>query len=156
MPQEIERKFLVTSEAYKKEAFRKTHIKQGYLSVTPEATVRVRIRDEQATLTIKGKSNETGTSRYEWEKEIDVEDAGCLLQLCTSGLIEKHRFEISIGEHVFEVDEFLGVNEGLVVAEIELKNEADLFEKPAWLGEEVTGDLRYYNAMLNQYPFTQW
>ncbi len=156
MPQEIERKFLVISEAYKKEAYRKTYIKQGYLSVTPEATVRVRIRDAQATLTIKGKSNEEGTSRYEWEKVIDQTEAGELLLLCTSGLIEKIRYEVKIEEHVFEVDEFLGLNSGLVVAEVELKNEADSFEKPAWLGLEVTGELRYYNALLSQRPFSQW
>jgi CYTH domain-containing protein len=156
MPQEIERKFLVTSEAYKKEAYRKTYIKQGYLSVTPEATVRVRIRDAQATLTIKGKSNEEGTSRYEWEKAIEVAEAVELLQLCSTGLIEKNRYEIRVGKHLFEVDEFLGANEGLVVAEVELKNEADSFEKPAWLGLEVTGDLRYYNALLSQHPFSQW
>jgi len=156
MLQEIERKFLVTSEAFKTEAYRKTYIKQGYLSVTPEATVRVRIRDVQATLTIKGKSNETGTSRYEWEKAIDVAEARELLQLCTSGLIEKYRYEVNSGEYVFEVDEFLGANAGLVIAEVELKNEADFFEKPVWLGSEVTGDLRYYNAMLSQHPFSQW
>lgn len=156
MSQETERKFLVTSEAYQKEAYRKTYIKQGYLSVTPEATVRVRIRDEQATLTIKGRSNEKGTSRYEWEKEIDLLEAKELLQLCTSGLIEKYRYEVSIGEHIFEVDEFSAANQGLVIAEIELKNEADFFEKPAWLGVEVTGDIRYYNAMLSQHPFCQW
>lgn len=156
MPQEIERKFLVASEAYKKEAYRKTYIKQGYLSVTPEATVRVRIRDKQATLTIKGKSNEQGTSRYEWEKAIEVAEAVELLQLCSSGLIEKNRYEIRVGKHLFEVDEFLGANEGLVVAEVELKNEADSFEKPAWLGLEVTGELCYYNALLSQHPFSQW
>ncbi len=156
MPQEIERKFLVISEAYKKEAYRKTYIKQAYLSVTPEATVRVRIRDAQATLTIKGKSNEEGTSRYEWEKAIEVAEAVELLQLCSTGLIEKNRYEIRVGKHLFEVDEFLGANEGLVVAEVELKNEADSFEKPAWLGLEVTGDLRYYNALLSQRPFSQW
>ncbi len=156
MPQEIERKFLVISEAYKKEAYRKTYIKQAYLSVTPEATVRVRIRDAQATLTIKGKSNEEGTSRYEWEKAIEVAEAVELLQLCSTGLIEKNRYEIRVGKHLFEVDEFLGANEGLVVAEVELKNEADSFEKPAWLGLEVTGDVRYYNALLSQHPFSQW
>jgi CYTH domain-containing protein len=156
MPQEIERKFLVASEAYKKEAYSKTYIKQGYLSVTPEATVRVRIRDAQATLTIKGKSNEEGTSRYEWEKAIEVAEAVELLQLCSTGLIEKNRYEIGVGKHLFEVDEFLGANEGLVVAEVELKNEADSFEKPAWLGLEVTGELRYYNALLSQHPFSQW
>ncbi|MDD4489150.1 MAG: CYTH domain-containing protein [Paludibacter sp.] len=156
MPQEIERKFLVISEAYKKDAHRKTYITQGYLSVNPRATVRIRIRNEQATLTIKGKSNEEGTSRYEWEKAINVTEARELLQLCSFGLIEKHRYEISSGEHLFEVDEFLGANEGLVIAEVELKNETDFFEKPAWLGGEVTGDLRFYNATLSQHPFSQW
>ena len=124
--------------------------------MTPEATVRVRIRDAQATLTIKGKSSEEGTSRYEWEKAIEVAEAVELLQLCSTGLIEKNRYEIRVGKHLFEVDEFLGANEGLVVAEVELKNEADSFEKPAWLGLEVTGDLRYYNALLSQHPFSQW
>lgn len=156
MPKEIERKFLVRSDAYKSDAFRKTHIRQAYIAVTPEATVRVRIRDNQAFLTIKGKSNASGTSRYEWEKEINVEEAKDLFQLCKSGIIEKIRYEVQAGEYIFEVDEFLGDNAGLVVAEIELKNEADLFDKPAWLGAEVTGDKRYYNAMLIQKPFSKW
>ncbi|MDG2433514.1 CYTH domain-containing protein [Flavobacterium sp.] len=153
---EIERKFLVKSDAYKQEAQKQKVIVQGYLSSNPERTVRVRIKGEQGYLTIKGKSNETGLSRYEWEKEIPLEEAEQLLLLCEKGIISKTRFEIKIGAHTYEVDEFYDDNEGLVIAEIELSNEQETFAKPDWLAEEVTNDKRYYNSYLSLHPFREW
>ena len=153
---EIERKFLVASNAFKSDALRKNNIAQGYLSAHTERTVRVRIKGEKGYLTIKGESNETGLSRFEWENEISVEEAKQLLLLCEKGMIEKIRYEIQVGEHLFEVDEFLGENEGLVIAEVELQSESEIFEKPSWLGIEVTQDHRYYNSYLSQNPFTSW
>lgn len=153
---EIERKFLVTSEAFKKEAFAKSRIAQGYLSSVPERTVRVRIKGDKGYLTIKGITNETGLSRYEWEKEIPVEEAQQLLLLCEKGVIDKTRFEVKIGNHIFEVDEFYGENAGLLIAEIELDSESEIFEKPLWLGEEVTNDKRYYNSYLSSNPYKKW
>lgn len=153
---EIERKFLVTSEAFKSEALRKSHIAQGYLNSKPERTVRVRIKGEIGFITIKGKGNETGMSRFEWETEIALADAKNLIQLCENGVIDKVRYEVEIGNHTYEVDEFFGENEGLVVAEIELKSEDETFEKPSWLGKEVTNDERYYNAYLSNNPFKNW
>ena len=153
---EIERKFLVTSDSYKKEAFSKKRIIQGYLSSNPERTVRVRIKENKAYLTIKGNSNASGMSRFEWEKEISVDEAKNLLLLCEKGVIDKTRFEIKVGNHTYEVDEFYGENEGLEMAEIELQSETELFEKPDWLGEEVTNDNRYYNSYLSKNPFKNW
>jgi len=153
---EIERKFLVTSDFYKKEAFSKKRIIQGYLSSNPERTVRVRIKENKAYLTIKGNSNASGMSRFEWEKEISVDEAKNLLLLCEKGVIDKTRFEVKVGYHTYEVDEFYGENEGLEMAEIELKSETELFEKPDWLGEEVTNDNRYYNSYLSKNPFKNW
>ena len=153
---EIERKFLVVSEAFKSDALRQNQIAQGYLSTHTERTVRVRIKGEKGYLTIKGESNETGLSRFEWEKEILVAEAKQLLELCEKGVIEKIRYEIQVGEHLFEVDEFLGENKGLVIAEVELQSESEIFEKPSWLGIEVTQDHRYYNSYLSQNPFTSW
>ena len=153
---EIERKFLVHSDTYKREALTHKKITQGYLSSNPERTVRVRIKGDKAYLTIKGKSNESGLSRYEWEKEITVLEAEQLLLLCEKGIISKTRFEIKSGEHVFEVDEFFDANDGLVIAEIELSNEDELFIKPEWLAAEVTNDKRYYNSYLSHSPFTTW
>jgi adenylate cyclase len=153
---EIERKFLVTSNAFKSNALRENHIAQGYLSSTPERTVRVRIKGEKGFITIKGKTNEAGMSRFEWEKEIPVAEAKELLLLCEKGVIEKIRYEIQVGLHLFEVDEFYGENEGLIMAEVELQSEAEVFEKPIWLGEEVTQDNRYYNSYLSQRPFKSW
>lgn len=153
---EIERKFLVTSEAFKKEAFAKSRIAQGYLSSVPERTVRVRIKGDKGYLTIKGITNETGLSRYEWEKEIPVEEAQQLLLLCEKGVIDKTRFEVKIGNHIFEVDEFYSENAGLLIAEIELDSESEIFEKPLWLGEEVTNDKRYYNSYLSSNPYKKW
>lgn len=153
---EIERKFLVNSEDYKLEATSKQHIAQGYLSSVPERTVRVRIRGESGFLTIKGKSNETGTTRYEWETEIPLHEAKQLMLLCEPGAVEKLRYLVPIGEHTYEIDEFLGDNAGLVLAEIELSNESEVFSKPVWLGSEVTQDQKYYNSQLLKNPFKKW
>lgn len=153
---EIERKFLVTSEAFKAFAFAKNHIAQGYLNSNPERTVRIRIKGEIGFLTVKGKGNETGTTRLEWETELSLMDAKPLLAICEEGTIDKIRYEIQVGEHVFEVDEFFGDNQGLVIAEIELREENEFFEKPHWLGQEVTNDERYYNAYLSKHPFKNW
>lgn len=153
---EIERKFLVTSDQFKAEAFKKNQIAQGYLNSDPERTVRIRIKGESGFLTIKGQSNETGTTRFEWETEIALAEAKPLLSLCEKGLINKIRYEVEVGNHVFEVDEFSGDNEGLIVAEIELKDENEQFEKPDWLGVEVTNNEKYYNAYLSKNPFNKW
>lgn len=153
---EIERKFLITSEEFKTAAFSNKRIKQGYLSTVPERTVRIRIKEDKAYLTIKGISSESGLSRYEWEKEIPVDEAEQLLVLCREGVIDKTRFEIKAGNHIYEVDEFYDLNEGLIIAEIELSSENEDFEKPSWLGDEVTTDERYYNAYLSNHPFTTW
>jgi|SRR5665811_392648 len=153
---EIERKFLVTSEKFKQEATSKERIVQGFLGTHPERTVRIRIKGDSGFLTVKGKSNETGTSRFEWEKEIDAADAKAMLELCENGILEKTRYEIPVGKHIFEVDEFHGENDGLIVAELELTSENQTFEKPDWLGEEVTGDIKYYNSQLSKRPFKLW
>ncbi len=151
---ETERKFLLTSDHWRQLPSRKSHIVQGYLSTDPHRTVRVRIRGESGTITIKGKSSASGMSRFEWETEVSLHDARSLMQLCT-GIVDKFRYEIPFGTHVFEVDEFMGNHLGLVMAEIELRSETDEFERPHWLGEEVTGDPRYYNSWLsaNPWPF---
>ena len=153
---EIERKFLVKSDAYKKEATSKKRIVQGFLNTHPNRTVRVRMKGNDGFLTIKGISNESGTSRFEWEKEIEVLEAKSLLKLCEETVIEKIRYEIPEGKYMFEVDEFLAENEGLVIAEIELENENEPFERPKWLGEEVTGQLKYYNSLLSKKPYKSW
>ena len=153
---EIERKFLVNSEVFKQEAERSIRIVQGFLNTTPERTVRIRVKGEQGYMTVKGKSNESGTSRFEWEKEIAVEEAEQLLKLCEPSIIEKVRYEVPLGNHTFEVDEFHGENQGLTVAEIELQNEDEDFERPDWLGAEVTGEVKYYNSNLSRTPFKQW
>lgn len=155
MPQEIERKFLVTGE-YKSQAYAQTRIVQGYISSARGRTVRVRIRDDKGYLTIKGASNASGTSRYEWEKEISLEEARELMQLCEPGIIDKTRYLVQSGIHTFEVDEFYGENDGLVVAEVELASEDESFEKPVFIGQEVTGDIRYYNSQLMKHPFKTW
>lgn len=153
---EIERKFLVTSTAFLDEFHTKNRIVQGYLSSVPERTVRVRIKGEKGFLTIKGKSSDSGMSRMEWEKEIALKEAEQLLRLCEAGVIDKIRYEIPVGKHLYEVDVFSGENEGLILAEIELQSENETFEKPNWLGMEVTNDTRYYNAYLSQKPFKTW
>ena len=155
MGQEIERKFLVRGE-FKSSAKKAMRISQGYLSSVPERTVRVRVRDNQGFITVKGKSDIRGVSRFEWEKEISVDDALALLGLCEPGVIDKTRYLVDYAGHTFEVDEFYGDNEGLVMAEIELSCEDEAFEKPDWLGDEVTGDSRYYNAALTKKPYKNW
>lgn len=153
---EIERKFLVTSEAFKTESHKHTRIIQGFLNTDPERTVRVRLKGNKGYFTVKGKSTNDGLSRFEWEKDISKEDAKALLQLCEKGVIDKIRYEVNIGQHVFEIDVFSEENEGLIIAEVELNHENEAFEKPDWLGQEVTGDTRYYNSQLSQNPFTSW
>ena len=153
---EIELKFLVTSTESIKVAIRESRIVQGYLNSNSERTVRVRIKGDKGFLTIKGIGNETGLSRFEWEKEIPLEDAEQLLRLCEKGVIDKIRYEVAISNHLYEVDVFLGANEDLIIAEIELSNENESFEKPTWLGKEVTNDSRYYNAYLSTNPFKNW
>lgn len=153
---EIERKFLVTSAKYKEEAFKSSTIKQGYLNSHPERTTRIRIQEKMAFLTIKGKSSESGLSRFEWEKEIPIAEALELLKLCEPGVIEKIRYFVKSEDFIFEIDEFSGDNSKLVIAEIELKTENDTFHTPVWLGEEVTGDLKYYNSQLSKNPFKYW
>lgn len=155
MANEVERKFLVKGE-FKNLANKATRITQGYLSSVPERTVRVRIKGDKGFITIKGIGNESGATRFEWEKEISVSDAEDLLKICEPGVIDKTRYLVKSGDHTFEVDEFYGDNEGLVVAEIELNSEDETFTKPDWLGEEVTGDVKYFNAMLMKNPFKNW
>ena len=153
---EIERKFLVNSMAFKDKAFAKHAISQGYLNSDPERTVRIRIKGESGFLTVKGKSNESGTTRLEWETELSLIEARPLLAICEKGTIDKMRYEVKSGHHIFEVDEFFGDNAGLVIAEIELTSESESFKKPDWLGEEVTNDPRYYNSYLSKNPFSSW
>lgn len=157
MAQEIERKFLVAGD-YKSEAYASVRITQGYLSRVPERVVRVRIKGDKGFITIKGTTNDTGLSRFEWEKEIPLADAQSLLKLAEPGVIDKtrHLIKNTDGRHIWEVDEFHGDNEDLVMAEIELESENDLFDKPSWLGKEVTGDKRYYNAYLSENPYRLW
>ena len=153
---EIERKFLVKSEAFKDQAFNSYDIRQGFLNSAPERTVRIRLKNDKGFLTIKGKSSADGLSRFEWEKEIPKTDAEALLLLCENWIIDKTRYEVKVGNHTFEVDEFYGDNQGLIIAEVELNSKTDTFEKPDWLGEEVTGDIKYYNSNLSKLPFKNW
>jgi adenylate cyclase len=156
MGKEIEKKFLVKGD-FKPFVVKETRIIQGYLSSVPERTVRVRIKGEKGFITIKGIGNETGASRYEWEKEIPVDEVKDLLKICEPGVIDKTRYIVPEKSGlIFEVDEFYGDNEGLTVAEIELPSEDFPFNKPEWLGEEVTGDARYYNSMLMKNPYKNW
>ena len=155
---EIERKFLIRKGgSWKDAAFSSSHIKQGYMPCE-SATVRVRTRDDRSWLTIKSHSDRAGLSRYEFEKEISNDEAQHLFELCRGGVIDKCRWLVKSpdGQHTFEVDEFFGENEGLVVAEVELGSEDETFERPAWLGEEVTGDRRYYNSSLTKVPYSEW
>ncbi|WP_166959548.1 CYTH domain-containing protein [Yeosuana marina] len=153
---EIERKFLVTSLHFKQEAFKKARIIQGFLNTHKERTVRVRIKADNGFITVKGQSMEDGLSRFEWEKEIPKDEAEALLKLCEPGVIDKIRYEIKVGKHTFEVDEFYGDNEGLIIAEVELESENETFLKPNWLGEEVTGNIKYYNSQLSEHPYNTW
>lgn len=154
MPKEIERKFLLKNNDWRKEISNSTEIRQGYLNLDNERNVRVRIKGERGILTIKGKTE--NISRKEFEYGIPVSEAKELLELCHRPLIEKIRHEILIGNDTWEIDEFLGENEGLVVAEIELEDERQFFEKPNWLGKEVSDDMRYYNASLVKLAFKDW
>ena len=152
---EIERKFLVCGP-FKDAAVSSTHIRQAYINQEGGRTVRVRIRDRKAYLTIKGPSLDGGISRFEWEIEIPVADAEQLMQLRVTPIVDKRRYLVPCGGHTFEVDEFYGDNEGLTMAEVELSDPGEAFERPDWLGEEVTGDRRYYNAHLARHPYKEW
>jgi len=156
MSVEIERKFLVKNDDFKKVSFQQKTLKQGYLNSDKNRTVRIRISDNQAFITVKGISNDAGTIRFEWEKEIDIKEATEMLSLCEPTIIDKTRFLVKNGTHIFEIDEFYGENKGLIVAEIELNSENESFEKPTWLGKEVTGIKKYYNANLSKFPFCDW
>lgn len=154
--QEIERKFLVRGDGYRRQAVSQSRVVQGYICSARGRTVRVRIRDGRGYLTIKGASNVSGTTCYEWERELPLAEAEELMKLCEPGIIDKVRYLVPCGNHTFEVDEFHGDNEGLVVAEVELASEDEPFEKPDFIGREVTGDVRYYNSQLMKHPYTQW
>jgi len=153
---EIERKFLVRSLAFKALAFNSSRIKQGYLNSDVERTTRIRVRDKKAFITVKGKSSENGMSRFEWEKKIEISEAESLLMLCEPGIIDKSRYLVDVDGHTFEVDVFYGENKGLLLAEIELNSEEENFTKPNWLGEEVTGNNKYYNSYLSKHPYVHW
>ena len=152
---EIERKFLVVGD-FMPFVTRKIEIMQGYICSDPARTVRVRLKDDKGFLTIKGKGGASGATRFEWEKEISADDARQLIGLCERGVISKTRHLVPAGKHTIEVDVFHGENEGLVMAEIELSSEDEHYERPEWLGEEVTGDKRYYNSYLFQNPYKTW
>jgi CYTH domain-containing protein len=156
MALEIERKFLVLDTSFKHEAFSSSHIRQGYICSGHGRTVRIRIRDTRAYITIKGPSLNGGLSRYEFEQEIPFADAEDLMLLCEPGIIDKTRWLVTSGRHTFEVDEFHGDNDGLVIAEVELGSEDEAFQKPAFIGQEVTGDRRYYNSHLRRNPYCLW
>ena len=153
---EIERKFLVIDDSYKAMAFRSDRIAQGYICREGGNSARVRVRGDKGYITIKGPSLDGGLSRFEWEKEISVAEALELLKLCHDGIIDKIRHLVKFGKHIFEVDEFFGDNEGLVFAEIELTDVNEEFLRPAFLGEEVTGNPRYYNAYISKHPYSTW
>ena len=156
MALEIERKFLVKDDSYKRMAYHASRIAQGYICSSRGSTVRVRIRGAKGYLTIKGPSDQQGLGRYEWEKEIPLGEAQELMKLCEPGMIDKTRYLVRAGKHVFEVDEFYGENEGLTIAEVELESEDESYEKPDFVGDEVTGDVRYYNSFLMKKPFCSW
>lgn len=155
MALEIERKFLVKG-SFKEAAFAALPIVQGFLSTNPGRGVRVRIKGDKGYITVKGPSRDGGITRFEWEMEIPVADARELLELCEPGVIDKTRYLVKVGSHTFEVDEFHGDNEGLVMAEVELGAANEPFQKPEWLGEEVSGDPRYYNTSLSRNPYKNW
>lgn len=155
MALEIERKFLVEGD-FMSEVTSSSRIVQGYLASSPSASVRVRIYGEKGYMTVKGRISQSGMSRFEWEREIPVDEALSLLMLCGGGVIDKVRHIVPFGGHEFEVDVFAGANEGLILAELELSSEDESFEKPSWLGQEVTGDMRYHNSMLLKHPYNKW
>ncbi|MCQ2114341.1 MAG: CYTH domain-containing protein [Bacteroidaceae bacterium] len=152
---EIERKFLVQGD-FKSQSYQNFHILQGYIFSGGGKTVRIRIRDDKGFITIKGPSDNGGLSRYEWEKEIPLDEARDLMKLCEPGIIEKTRYLIKSGKHIFEVDEFYGDNAGLIMAEVELSSEDEEFDIPDFIGREVTGDRRFYNGSLRRCPFSVW
>ncbi|MCF6350163.1 MAG: CYTH domain-containing protein [Flavobacteriaceae bacterium] len=156
MHTEIERKFLVLNNDFIKESHKKYQIIQGFLNSHKKRTVRIRITSDKAFLTIKGKSNKSGTIRFEWEKEIPIKEAKKLLKLCEKVIIKKTRYLVGQGSNLFEIDVFKGKNKGLIIAEIELKEEQQAFKRPSWLGKEVTGDLKYYNSVLSKFSFNKW
>ena len=156
MALEIERKFLVLDDSYKHEAFSKSRIRQGYICSERGCTVRIRIRDSRAYITIKGPSLDGGLSRYEFEQEIPLDDAEQLLTLCEPGIIDKTRWLVKSGSHTFEVDEFHGDNAPLVMAEVEMKSASETPLMPHFIGTEVTGDRRYYNSQLRRHPYSRW
>jgi len=153
---EIERKFLVKNKDYRTESKRSSHIIQGFLNSHKKRVVRVRIMDEKGFLTIKGKSTKNGLQRFEWEKEIPKIEALELIKLVEKPVLEKTRYFIDFEQHIFEVDEFHGANQGLVIAEIELTEANEKFKSPLWLGKEVTGKEKYYNARLFKKPYSSW
>ena len=155
MALEIERKFLVKGD-FMPDVISSSRIVQGYLASSPTASVRIRIYGEKGYMTVKGRMSESGMSRFEWEKEIPADEALSLLRLCAGGVIDKVRHIVPFAGHNFEVDVFGGANEGLVLAEVELSSEDEIFEKPSWLGQEVTGDMRYHNSMLLKHPYKKW
>ena len=156
MAQEIERKFLVKDDSYRQLAKSSSRICQGYICSARGRTVRVRIRGEKGYLTIKGPSDAAGIGRYEWEKEIPLAEAEELMRLCEPGRIDKTRYLVEAGQHTWEVDEFYGENQGLVVAEVELSSKDETVEPPAFVGEEVTGQVKYYNSFLMKEPYCRW
>ena len=155
MALEIERKFLVKGD-FMPDVISSSRIVQGYLASSPTASVRIRIYGEKGYMTVKGRMSESGMSRFEWEKEIPADEALSLLRLCAGGVIDKVRHIVPFAGHNIEVDVFGGANEGLVLAEVELSSEDEAFEKPSWLGQEVTGDMRYHNSMLLKHPYKKW
>ena len=156
MKREIERKFLITSNSFKQNISSKYNIVQGYLSTDPSRSVRLRISNSKGYLTIKGRASKNGLSRLEWEKELPIKEANELIALCLPNKIIKTRYKVNYKGHIFDIDIFKGMNEGLNIAEIELNSEEDTFEKPKWLGKEITGIKKYYNSQLCQNPFTKW
>ncbi|PJR03265.1 CYTH domain-containing protein [Avrilella dinanensis] len=156
MLQEIERKFRVKNTTFLQDIKSKSKIVQGYLSSNPDRTVRIRIKNDKGFITIKGRSNDSGTTRLEWEKEIDFQEAHQLMNLCEDFIIEKTRYEVIFQNQLFEIDIFEGKNDGLIIAEIELESENQNLIFPDWLGQEVTGDIRFYNAYLSQKPYDGW
>ena len=155
MSLEIEHKYLVQGD-YRSLAASSTHIVQGYLCRDADRTVRIRLRDDKGYITIKGKSTGDGLQRFEWEREISAGDAWQLMKLCLPGVVDKRRYLVPWRGHTFEVDEFAGDNAGLVMAEVEVSRADEDFDKPPFIGKEVTGDERYYNSYLARCPYTQW
>nr|WP_297307674.1 CYTH domain-containing protein [uncultured Flavobacterium sp.] len=153
---EIERKYKAKNSTFLDDSKVSYKIKQGYLNSSPERTVRIRTKNDKGFITIKGKSDQSGTTRFEWEKEIPYEEALTLLNLCEDFIIEKTRYVINYQEYVFEVDVFEGKNSGLIIVEVELNNENDKVVLPDWVGEEITGDERYYNSYISNHPFENW